>query len=383
LEALRPQLEARGPSSGLAEFYLNLAVATANYGGPLEPALELVVRGSEAARAVGDPAWLFLCEMARGNVLYALGRPGEAEIVLRPLVHAKDGDGVPLDFRAGAPVHLGAALACQGKLAAGIDQAENSLELWERVDAPLGTQYTLSLLVTMEFLVGDWVAARRHAERVIAIADRVPREGWRMAMGITCLGKIALYQGSVVEGERHLLDVLARRDDPELASDAAAGLADHDLFAGRAEAALSRVASFPRSGSLRDLHHLDVLARAHLALGNASEAEAILTAWILQCRDGDRARYIDALWSLGTVQAAGERWAEADASFSEAVALAREMPYPFAGARALYHWGLGFGHRHRGDEARERLNEALAIFRRLGATPYVGRAEQALTDIGA
>jgi tetratricopeptide (TPR) repeat protein/DNA-binding XRE family transcriptional regulator len=380
LETLRPQLEARGPSSTLAGLYSHLGVLFGEYG-EVGRCLDLAERGSEVARAAGDGAWLFWCELMRGNALYLLGRAGEAESVLQPLVDAEDGDAVPLDLWASAPLHLGVALALQGQLTEGIRHAEHALDRAERSDSPLKIQYVLSVLDVMECVAGNWEAARRYAERVVAIADKMPREGWRQAMGIIWLGKIALYQGSIAEGERRLLDVIARSDRPEFVWDATAGLADQDLFAGRAEAALRRLSPLPRSGQIPDLSNVDVLARAYLATGEAAEAEAILTTWIAQCKRKFPQQCIDALWSLGAAQAAREHWAEADASFTEAVALAHEMPYPYAEARALYHWGLAFLQRQRIAEARERLEDALLVFERLGATPYVERTKQMLETV--
>jgi tetratricopeptide (TPR) repeat protein/DNA-binding XRE family transcriptional regulator len=383
LETLRPRLEALGPTSSLADLYFNLGALVGDYEG-LEPALELAARGSEVARAVGDRTALFNCELLRGNVLYMLGRAGEAESVLQRLLDAENWDGAPPDWRGSAGLHLGMALAIQGKLTEGIYHAKCALEVSERADTPLGILYTLNLLVLLEFLAGNWEAARRHAQRVLAITESLPREGWLMPIAITCLGKIALCQGSIEEGERRLLEVLERASDlPDFVAEAAVGLADYDLFAGRAEAALRRLASLPRSLRLKPSGLVDVLARAHLASGDLMEAEAILVEWIEVCKAEERAAYIDALWSLGMVWAAGERWAEADSSFGEAVGLAREMPYPYAEARALYHWGLDLHRQHRVDESRERLEGALILFRRLGATPYMERVEQALASLGA
>jgi class 3 adenylate cyclase/tetratricopeptide (TPR) repeat protein len=382
LEGLRPRLEARGPSSGLARLYFDLGALVGDYVS-LEQAIELAARGSEVARAVGDRASLLWCDLLRGMLPLVMGRPGDTESVMHQILDGEDGDTLPLDVRASALESLGAALAFQGQLAAGLRHVERALDLTERVDIPGNIHHTLNVLVMLEFFAGTWEAARGHAERIAAISDRLPREGWWMAMGIMFLGKIALYQGSIEEGERHLLDVVARAYDDCFVWGAAAGLADQELFAGDAEAALRRLESLPRAGPLRDLWHLDVLARVYLALGDAVEAETILTTWIRQCRSGDRAKYIDALWSLGTVQAAGERWAEADASFGEAVALAHEMPYPYAEAQALYHWGLACSRRREDVDARARLEGALRIFQRLGAVPYAERTQRALAALNA
>jgi hypothetical protein len=54
------------------------------------------------------------------------------------------------------------------------------------------------------------------------------------------------------------------------------------------------------------------------------------------------------------------------------------MPYPYAEARALYERGRLLAKQADREQARPRLAEALGIFRRLGAWPYLERTQQAL-----
>jgi hypothetical protein len=54
------------------------------------------------------------------------------------------------------------------------------------------------------------------------------------------------------------------------------------------------------------------------------------------------------------------------------------MPYPYAEARLLHAGGLLHAGKGEPEQARQRLMDALAIFRRLGARPDAERAEQAL-----
>jgi hypothetical protein len=55
------------------------------------------------------------------------------------------------------------------------------------------------------------------------------------------------------------------------------------------------------------------------------------------------------------------------------------MPYPYAEARLLHVYGEMHAQKGELEPARQRLEEALAIFRRLGAHKDAERMERALT----
>jgi len=74
---------------------------------------------------------------------------------------------------------------------------------------------------------------------------------------------------------------------------------------------------------------------------------------------------------------------EAERAFQEAVTLAKPMPYPYGEARALYEWGRMLAEQRELKQARPRLEEALTVFQRLGAQPYIEWTEQALVQLGA
>jgi hypothetical protein len=54
------------------------------------------------------------------------------------------------------------------------------------------------------------------------------------------------------------------------------------------------------------------------------------------------------------------------------------MPYPYAEARLLHVYGLMHAQKGGPEPARERLEAALALFRRLGARKDAERVEQAI-----
>ena len=65
-------------------------------------------------------------------------------------------------------------------------------------------------------------------------------------------------------------------------------------------------------------------------------------------------------------------------SLEEGLAVARSLPYPYGEARLLHVYGEMHARKVEPGPARERLEAALAIFRRLGARKDVERAEQAV-----
>jgi Tfp pilus assembly protein PilF len=77
------------------------------------------------------------------------------------------------------------------------------------------------------------------------------------------------------------------------------------------------------------------------------------------------------------------RLEEAGASYCEALDLARSRGLKYVEARVL-HW-MGLLSMQRGDEreAQRRLEDALTLFRRLGARPYVARTAEVLESLSA
>ena len=92
---------------------------------------------------------------------------------------------------------------------------------------------------------------------------------------------------------------------------------------------------------------------------------------------------VDALRIQAMVLARQERRDKAARMWQDAASLAHPMPYPYGEARALYEWGRTLVEQGEGEQAQTRLEEALTIFQRLGARPYIDWTEQALVRLGA
>ncbi len=125
-----------------------------------------------------------------------------------------------------------------------------------------------------------------------------------------------------------------------------------------------------------------ILALAHLELGDVDQAA--VSALEAATRARDSREYVplaEALWVRALVETRRGLWAEAERTLQEGLALARSMPYPFLEGRLLQAYGAL--HQEKGEprQARACLDEALAIFQRLGACAEAARAQRTLDDV--
>jgi tetratricopeptide (TPR) repeat protein len=127
---------------------------------------------------------------------------------------------------------------------------------------------------------------------------------------------------------------------------------------------------------------LPVLAWAYLETGAAAKAEALLAQGIERATAQHmRLALPDMLRLRGMALRCQGRQVEAECSFQDALALARGMSYPYAEARILHEDGIMQAWKREAQQARDRFEEALAIFRRLGARPYIERTERDLAAL--
>ena len=127
---------------------------------------------------------------------------------------------------------------------------------------------------------------------------------------------------------------------------------------------------------------LQSLAQAYLELGRETEAQDIV-AEVLSAAGAEEKLYalVEALSVQGLVLTRQRRWEEAERVLDESLWHARSLPYPFGEAQTFHAWGRMHAERGEAERARERLEEAILIFRRLGAQPYAKRTEQALARL--
>jgi tetratricopeptide (TPR) repeat protein len=227
------------------------------------------------------------------------------------------------------------------------------------------------------------------AGRVVGINDQVvegqPR---RHDLGEHHLAQLLLAQGEFETATEHLtrcLDLAERYQYLPNLRTAHRLLAERDLLLGNVPAARARLEllldrSVLREESIAEL--LPILAWARLESGDlVNAAQAAKDAVREAAAEEHRLTLVEALRIQGMVLTRRGRWEEAEASLRDAMTHAATMPYPYAEARALYGYGRMQSRRGAPDLAGERLQEALAIFQRLGAKPYLERTEQALAAL--
>jgi tetratricopeptide (TPR) repeat protein len=161
---------------------------------------------------------------------------------------------------------------------------------------------------------------------------------------------------------------------------AAAGImAEKEILEGRPEEAVALMAPLVEGGAEEDWEVtmiLPVYAWAQLECGHVERGSEIIVAALRRIGERNRVVLVEALRVHGIALAAQGRYGEAEDAFRRTVELARSMPWPYAEARALYRLGVLLLDMGSPREARSHLDAAVATFRRLGAHPFVERAEQ-------
>ena len=383
-ERMLEALEGGDPSPGMAALYAALAFLYFAAGRYREQQVA-AERASELARRFGNDELLAAAEVRRGSALLLLGQREQALAVLE--------DAIPLAERVGDLVSLHRALAAVAELyrvGGQFDQSklhrERALEMANRLGTPATIAFAMATLGRVYFLQGAWEEAGALLERALTIAGST--SSWFAAYPSLHLGELRLAQGACDEASQ-LLDMAAtigrRNSDMQAMRFAHRALAERDLSQGRPEAARERLEPLLDRPGLTEEQVtmlLPVLARAELEAGNLERAERVLAETMSRAAaQNARLATLDALRVRGVLFSRQRRWTDARHTFERATAMAHAMPYPYAEARTLYELGLMHGETDAPQQARECLEEALAIFQRLGAQPYIKRTEQALAEI--
>ncbi len=385
LQPIVAQLESHGPSSSLALVYNALAGIYLDDGRYAE-ALAAAEHAVAAARAAGDDEVLTSIQQSLGSFLLSLNRSDEAlQAQEEALRHAE---------ASGDPAALVVPLAIlawiheeRGEYEQDRRCAERALELAERLRHPLLSVWSMVRLGLSSLLTGDWPGAHACLEKAIATtAELGLTEGtWYTACRMD-FGRLCTAEGAWEEATRYLeesLTAYAETGNDNLRRVAHGHLAERDILTGEPAAAKARLLPLLDRSGLEERvvtqYVLPMLAWAELELGEvdraaATAAEAVRRGRVGLCRLGlAHALRVQALAAI-----AQARWDDAASALEDGLAVARSMPYPHGEGRLLQVYGRL--HRARGETAaaRARLDAALAIFRRLGASKDVERVEHEL-----
>ncbi|HLJ69560.1 MAG TPA: tetratricopeptide repeat protein [Chloroflexota bacterium] len=387
IACVQPMIELLGPG-GSARALTTLHIALAHLYMPLgryPEMLSAAEQGSALARTLGDERLIGEVEMRRGTALAQLGRVEEARHALEaslPLVQA-GGDLTTLFITLS---NLGAVLERQGAIDDMRRYTEQALTVAERLGNPGRLCHCLANLGRTLITLGDWEGAQMHLERAVALAKEVgdaPDAAW----GLQSMGNLLLRRGDFDEARGYLQAALgmAERIDARQAREvAAASLAELELLTGQPEAAIERLEPLaaPADAELGEL--LPTLVRAYLArddvesVRRAEQTGERLLAW---ARDQPTS-LVEACWVWGLTLTRLGRHEEADHTLHDALVLARRLPFPYAEARVLLVHGGCYAAQGEAGRAAEALDQALTIFRRLGAKEDAVRVEAMLAAVG-
>jgi len=383
LARIQPLMETLGdgaPSAGIAALYAALAWLFLSSDRPGE-SVRAAERAVELARAVGDDRILADAETRRGVALIGLGQREESRRVLEgilPLVQTV-GD---VEILVRLSNNLARNYLSQGAFAACTHHLDRALAIDQHNDDVLNMTWTLSGLGEVLFYHGEWEAARAHLERA---AELMRSTEWFL-LSVTPLIGLARLHGATGEGARAILcmeEALAKargHTQKWVWPTVPLLLAELDLLDDRPESALQRLVPLPGEREMTEDSRttvLPLLAWVHLAVGDNVTAGAVVDQAIQRATAQDnRLVLVEALRVSGMVMVRQHRWAEARRILDEGLSLARRFPYPYAEARLLHAYGGLHTQTGAPDLARARLEEGLAVFRRLGARKDIERVEQ-------
>lgn len=352
-----------GPSESLAALHLSLA-SLLFLVGRYQEQQTAARRAAEIARAIGSDRLLGEAEERRGTGLNMLGQAAEGRLILEgaiPLIEA----GKDLGTLSRALTNAGEAASIMGDMAAARRYTERAIEVGQRVGNPDRLSFDLGNLANILLVVGEWSAAAAALERASTLVGerRTPYH----ANVLQYAGRLASWTGDWDEAGRWLREALAlaaESDDRQITEYLEAFLAELDLAQGRPDSAVDRLRPLIEVEDANLGLLLPIFAWALLEAGATGEAADAATRAVRRTHLREPLNLVDALRVQGMALRQHGRDEEATAVLEEGLALARELPYPYAEARIL--------------EQMEQTGEALAIFRRLGAKKDVERIETAL-----
>lgn len=379
LELLAPY----GPSSALASLQLALASLFQTMG-RYEEMLAAAERGAEIARAIGDDRLLASLEERRGTALTFLGRGQQSKAVLEAAI--------PLLERIGDLGRLWVALTnlegthrLEGDLEAARRYNEQCLKVAERLGNPSYVAFSLINLGQILLSLGAWEEAAEELQRAEGALERAASARVYSVYRLAMLGQLLLWQGDWEGAARQLERAFALAEetgDRQALEMIHVNLAELELLRGEPGGAVARLEPLAeREGGVLVLIQT-TLAWAQLERGEVDRAEELAEQAVRRGREQREGLALaDALRVQGMVLISLGRHEEARQVLEEGLELSRKMPYPYAEARILFQLGMMYVQQHESPYARWWLDEALAIFQRLGATKDIKRTEKALAEV--
>ncbi|HEX8918001.1 MAG TPA: tetratricopeptide repeat protein, partial [Chloroflexota bacterium] len=249
-----------------------------------------------------------------------------------------------------------------------------------------GIAFSLANLGDSHIVLGNWRQAREYLVRGIEVSQSVGAS-WFEPYPLLSLGRLQTLRGEWDEARLTLeegIRLAERNRDPQALRHGSVPLAQLDMAEENPEAAVERLERLTDRIELEQpdaAEMLILLAQAHLAAGNIARAEAILLDVVGSTREEGSDLYLaEALRVQGMLWTQQERREQARTALEEALELARAMPYPYLEAQILFEYGTLHARKDEPVQAQQRFEEALVIFRRLGAENDTQRTERVLAQ---
>jgi tetratricopeptide (TPR) repeat protein len=391
IERLRPVLERweRRPTASASAASLLVALGNLYWQARwLEEALRLLDRAVGLATQLGEVRLLGMAESRRGTVLDDLGRDDEALAA-----YARS---IPVLEAAGELETLGRSLNNRalmygdaGRKTEAWADLERSLEVAHRLGDPAQIGWALGTLAqTRWFVEGDRDRALQYSQDLVRLGPQLrgARTSGHLPVA-SWLRLVARGETSALQDLERLATEGEREDDVALWMVAQNWLASWDMLQGQDRRALKRYETV--------LKHPGIEGQARLMFG------VRLALVLVTCGDLERAEKLTSAypenanppswmfpwpsWPVIRAQlyAARGRWEEARIEFEEALALARKRDIALSIGETSHAYGGMLARAGDTEAARERYAEALSVFRRMGALPYIERTERALSGIAA
>jgi tetratricopeptide (TPR) repeat protein len=279
-----------------------------------------------------------------------------------------------------------------GEFARDREYVERTLEAAERVGDPVAIGFMLVRRGARSLWVGEWEHARQDGERALALSQQIGRSR-TSALPLLGRGVLYLFAGQDEVALPYLAEGLAvaeQSNDFVTVRWTQLMLAEHELREGRSHEAYARLAPrLDRYGQEESLvtQLLPSFAWAHLHLGEASRAEALLQECTRRATAGNRRpALVDTLQIQALLAIERKNWQGAERALEEALALSRAipfpaMPFPYDEARVLDVYGQLHYAKGEPEAARELFEAALCICDRLGEGLYRPHIERALAKL--
>jgi tetratricopeptide (TPR) repeat protein len=384
LLALLAQQGEGAPSPGLTRMLAALACLYI-YNARYAESLATAKRAASMAQGLGDEALLVHTGKSLTWALKFCGQEEEALQQLQATCRLAETIGAVGDV---ANLHEAAALICEirGEFDRGKQLAAEGVRSAEQLGM-LGTVgMNLTRLGAICFFSGDWEQARAHNARALSIVAQVA-DYYQTAL--LHAGQLNLAEGSWELAESYLQQSSSMSGKIKhfaVHKVVESHLAELEILVGRPEAAYARLLPLLDERETEELavstYVLPRLAWAALELGLVDQTAAMIAEALRRGRaHGYRLALLDMLRVQGMLLARTGQRAAAASTFEEGLSLARQIGCPYGEARLLHAYGQLHVEASDRGPTRERLEAALAIFRRLGARKDAEQAEQLLSTL--